>query len=379
LYEQIDPYLREFHPYKSLLEKPQNQATHYCETHDVKLKTAEELEAHDNCVILTDRQRSRRTNEGRRVSRRRLLTHVRALDEMLGSAEEPGYPPDDAVLIAGEPGCGKSTLCMWALSEMAHHGARVLYVSAEESAAQVLNRATTTGYYHRGMRIIGAKQIHEILPVCAAVRPHAIVIDSVSEMGVLGPYPKGGVRAVEAVANYAKGLATRYQALVMLVGHVTKANQIAGPKRLEHIVDATFQFSSSGARRDLYSEKNRFGPAKRTMHFEFRGPRLHACDDPTSNQLRDAIGRLGVVGFPFARNSDARLLPLENAVSAPRSKEDGGTRTVWAQGFPTPMLRELAARLDDVENGCFFARSLRARLATLTPETVTDAALLLGR
>src|SRR6202521_2061767 len=156
------------------------------------------------------------------------------LNRVLGG----GIVPGSLVLVGGEPGVGKSTLLMHAAAQVAHQGGRVLYVSGEESAQQVLMRAQRLGALETGIFLLAENDLDAICEAISADPPQLAIIDSiqtVTDAGFEGS--AGSVTQVRESAARLMRLAKEIGVPVFLVGHVTKDGSIAGPRVLEHIVD----------------------------------------------------------------------------------------------------------------------------------------------
>ncbi|MEA2190030.1 MAG: hypothetical protein QOI73_151, partial [Solirubrobacteraceae bacterium] len=190
----------------------------------------------------------------------RLRTGIGELDRVLGG----GLVPGSLVLLGGSPGIGKSTLTNMALGNLEAAGRRTLYVSGEESAAQIRLRAErlTGGGGALGVPVLAETDLDTILATLRAERPQVCVIDSVQTMHAadLSGAP-GSVGQVREVAGRIMQVAKADDVAVLLVGHVTKEGSLAGPRVLEHLVDCVLQFEGERERtyRTLRALKNRFG------------------------------------------------------------------------------------------------------------------------
>jgi DNA repair protein RadA/Sms len=210
-------------------------------------------------------------------------TGVSELDRVLGG----GLVPGAVVLLAGEPGVGKSTLLLevafrWAARDGA--GGPSLYVTGEESAGQVRLRAERTGNVHEAMFLAAESDLAAVLGHIDAVKPGLLVIDSVQTLAsaeVDGT--QGGVTQVRAVTAALVALAKERGLPVVLVGHVTKDGSIAGPRVLEHLVDVVLQFEGDrhSALRMVRGVKNRFGPADEVGCFELVDDGIVGVPDPS--------------------------------------------------------------------------------------------------
>jgi DNA repair protein RadA/Sms len=202
------------------------------------------------------------------------------LDRVLGGGVVPGA----AVLLAGEPGVGKSTLLLEVASRTARSGLRVLYVTGEESASQVRLRADRTSAVHDELYLAAETDLGAVLSHVDAVRPQLLVVDSVQTIGAgdVDGVP-GGVTQVKEVAAALVRVAKTQNIATMMVGHVTKDGSIAGPRVLEHLVDVVLQFEGerSSRLRMVRAVKNRFGPVDEVGCFDLSGEGIVAVTDPT--------------------------------------------------------------------------------------------------
>ena len=204
---------------------------------------------------------------------------VPELDRVLGGGVVPGA----AVLLAGEPGVGKSTLLLEVASQTARSGLRVLYVTGEESASQVRLRADRTSAVHDELFLAAETDLGAVLSHVAAVRPQLLVVDSVQTIGAADVEGvPGGVTQVKEVAAALVRVAKTRNIATMIVGHVTKDGTIAGPRVLEHLVDVVLHFEGerSSRLRMVRAVKNRFGPVDEVGCFDLSGDGIVAVTDP---------------------------------------------------------------------------------------------------
>jgi len=205
---------------------------------------------------------------------------VAELDRVLGG----GLVPGGAVLLAGEPGVGKSTLLLEVAAQTARAGVRTLYVTGEESASQVRLRADRTGGVHQELYLAAETDLGAALSHIEAVGPQLLVVDSVQTIGAadVDGVP-GGVTQVKEVAAALVRTAKTRNIATMLVGHVTKDGSIAGPRVLEHLVDVVLHFEGERASRlrMVRAVKNRFGPVDEVGCFDLSGDGIVAVTDPT--------------------------------------------------------------------------------------------------
>jgi DNA repair protein RadA/Sms len=217
----------------------------------------------------------------------RLSTGSDEFDRVLGG----GIVPGSIILIGGSPGIGKSTLMSSTLASLERSGHGTIYVSAEESAAQVRLRAERLGEAALSVPVIAETSLEAVLATLEAERPSVCVIDSVQTIhaAYLSGAP-GSVGQVREVAARLERLARERQIAVILVGHVTKDGALAGPRVLEHAVDCVLQFEGEHQRtyRVLRVLKNRFGPTNDVGVFEMRSGGLTEVSDPSARFLREA-------------------------------------------------------------------------------------------
>jgi DNA repair protein RadA/Sms len=227
---------------------------------------------------------------GETKSAPRIISTIGELDRVTGG----GFVPGSVILLGGEPGIGKSTLLIQACATLARQGHRVCYISGEEAVAQVRLRAERLGLADAPVELAAETSVEDIVATLQQGRPPALVIiDSIQTMWTdqveSTPGTVTQVRgAAQALIRYAK----TSNAAVILVGHVTKDGQIAGPRVVEHMVDAVVSFEGEGGHhfRILRSVKNRFGPTDEIGVFEMTGQGLSEVTNPSALFLagRDA-------------------------------------------------------------------------------------------
>ena len=218
--------------------------------------------------------------EVRSEDARAVTSGIPELDRVLGGGVVPGA----VLLMAGEPGVGKSTLLLEAAACWGRAGRRVLYVSGEESAAQVRLRAERTGAITDELFLAAETDLGALLTHVEQVRPSLLIVDSVQTIGsadVEGV--PGGVTQVREVAAAVIGRAKTDHIATLLVGHVTKDGSVAGPRVLEHLVDVVLQFEGdrTSRLRLLRAVKNRFGPVDEIGCFDLTGTGIVEVPDPT--------------------------------------------------------------------------------------------------
>lgn len=201
-------------------------------------------------------------------------------DRVLGG----GLVPGAVVLIAGEPGIGKSTLLLAVAGQCGSIGRRALYITAEESAAQVRLRAERIGAMSEGVLLAAETDLGTVLGHVDQVEPDLLIVDSVQTISsgqVDGP--AGGVAQVKEVASAIIAVAKARNIAVLLVGHVTKDGSLAGPRTLEHLVDVVCQFEGDRhtSLRLVRAVKNRYGTTDEVGCFELNDRGITSLVDPS--------------------------------------------------------------------------------------------------
>ncbi|MGH2767471.1 MAG: DNA repair protein RadA, partial [Actinomycetota bacterium] len=273
------------------------------------------------------------------TARARLASGIGEFDRVLGG----GVVAGSVVLLAGEPGVGKSTLALQAAVGLERQGRRVVLICGEESIEQVAERARRIG----GPGRILASSATELEDVAAhAVRGEAAIVDSIQT--VRDPAMPGEAGSVAQVRACAGALAQRARAsgtAVVLVGHVTKDGSVAGPRALEHLVDAVLSFEGDGshALRCLRATKNRFGSTSELGIFEMGPNGLVGVDDASRLFLADR--KSGVAGSAVACVMEGRR-PLAVEIQALVARSVGPVPRRVANGIDLPRLGVVAATLE---------------------------------
>lgn len=273
----------------------------------------------------------------------RMIAGLNELDRVTGG----GFVPGSVLLLGGDPGIGKSTLLLQTAALMSAKGYKVVYVSGEEAIDQVRLRANRLNLAHHNIALGADTQVEDILATLqreTGVR--LLIIDSIQTMWTENvDAAPGTVSQVRASAQILIRYAKQHDVTVVLVGHVTKDGQIAGPRVVEHMVDAVLQFEGEGGHRFrlLRALKNRFGPTDEVGVFEMTGAGLAQVENPSSlfldNREQNCPGAAVFAGIEGTRP----VLVEMQALVAP-TPFGNPRRTVV--GWDTNRLAQLIAVLD---------------------------------
>ncbi len=216
----------------------------------------------------------------------RFSSSIQELDRVLGG----GIVPGSVVLIGGDPGIGKSTLLLQMTGGLSQNGLKTLYVSGEESARQTRLRGDRLGILHPNLYVLTEICLEDIFKQVDELRPDVLVIDSIQTMYTSAlNSSQGSVSQVREVSAQLMLYSKRTNISTFIVGHVTKAGSIAGPKVLEHIVDTVLYFE--GERQHIYrilrSVKNRFGSTNEIGVFEMKTTGLEEVNNPSAMFLSE--------------------------------------------------------------------------------------------
>lgn len=213
----------------------------------------------------------------------RIRTEIRELDRVLGD----GIVPGSLVLVGGDPGIGKSTLLLQVCQRLADRK-KVLYISGEESQAQIKLRANRMGAFASGLYLLCETNLETIRGVIEKEKPELVIIDSIQTMysEEVSSAP-GSVSQVRESTNIFMQLAKGLCIPVFIVGHVTKEGTVAGPRVLEHMVDTVLYFEGDrhASYRILRAVKNRFGSTNEIGVFEMRQTGLEEVENPSEYML----------------------------------------------------------------------------------------------
>jgi DNA repair protein RadA/Sms len=249
----------------------------------------------------------------------RLPSSIAELDRVTGG----GLVRGSVLLVGGDPGIGKSTLLIQAAAALALAGHRAVYISGEEAVAQVRLRAERLGLRDTAVELAAETSVEDIIATLSDGKiPRLIVIDSIQTMwtDTVESAP-GTVTQVRASAQALIRFAKKSGATIILVGHVTKDGQIAGPRVVEHMVDAVLSFEGDGSHqfRILRAAKNRFGPTDEIGVFEMTGSGLREVANPSELFLSERdLGQAGTAVFAGIEGTRPLLVEIQ-ALVAPTS------------------------------------------------------------
>jgi len=246
----------------------------------------------------------------------RLVTGIAEFDRVCGG----GLVPGSALLVGGDPGIGKSTVLLQAAASLSAR-ARIAYISGEESIEQLRMRADRLGFRKAPVQLAAATSVRDIVTTLSSGdTPEVVIIDSIQTMFVdsLDSAP-GTVSQVRASAQELIRLAKRRGFTVILVGHVTKDGQIAGPRVMEHMVDTVLYFEGERSHqfRILRAVKNRFGPTDEIGVFEMTGLGLMEVANPSALFLSDHDSGINGASVLAAMEGTRPMLVELQALIAP--------------------------------------------------------------
>ena len=246
----------------------------------------------------------------------RLSTGISEFDRVCGG----GLVPASAILIGGDPGVGKSTLLLQAAAALGRRGMSVAYVTGEEAEAQVQERARRLKAADAPVQLAAETDLRKILEGLKTLRPDVVIVDSIQTVWADGvEAAPGTVAQVRACAHELVRFAKKSGAVLILVGHVTKDGQIAGPRVVEHLVDAVIYFEGERGMpfRILRAVKNRFGPTDEIGVFEMVEQGLVETPNPSALFLGESGERAsGAAVFAGVEGSRPVLVEIQ-ALAAP--------------------------------------------------------------
>lgn len=273
----------------------------------------------------------------------RLVTGMGEFDRVLGG----GVVPHSVVLIGGEPGVGKLTLLLEVSAALAHKGKTVLYYSGEESSQQIKLRADRLGIHSAGIFLFTNGSLEELKRHARETQTEFMIIDSIQTLTSRKTAAlSGSIASLRNVTAEVIELAKKNGITVFLIGHITKEGQSAGPKTLEHMVDAVlyFQGETQADLRLLRAEKNRFGPLNEIGIFQMSEKGLVSVNDPTQVLIQNRLSRApGTAIFPAMNGTRPLLTEVQALVS--ESPFAGNPRRI-AIGFDSYRLSMLISIIE---------------------------------
>ncbi len=246
----------------------------------------------------------------------RLPSGIAEFDRVTGG----GFVRGSVLLIAGDPGIGKSTILIQVAAALARAGHRSIYISGEEAVAQVRLRAERLGLSDAPVELASETSVEDIIATLSEGKtPRLVVVDSIQTMwtDVIESAP-GTVTQVRGAAQALIRFAKRSGAAVILVGHVTKEGTIAGPRVVEHMVDAVLSFEGEGSHqfRIMRAAKNRFGPTDEIGVFEMTGGGLREVTNPSELFLSERdLGSPGTAVFAGIEGTRPVLVEIQALVA----------------------------------------------------------------
>ncbi|MTI89246.1 MAG: DNA repair protein RadA [Balneolaceae bacterium] len=270
----------------------------------------------------------------------RFSSNIGELDRVLGG----GFLHGSYILIGGEPGVGKSTLTLQIAKS--NPGLNILYCAGEESAGQIKQRAQRLGVNSKNLFIYNETQVDVIIAQAQKTKPDLLIIDSIQTVyrTELSSMP-GSIQQVKECAALFQQLAKKKDITTLVIGHVTKEGDIAGPRVLEHMVDTVLQFEGDKqyTYRLLRSLKNRFGPAQEVGVFEMKADGLSEVANPSGLFVSDTTSGISGNAVVCTMEGTRPLLVEVQALVTPSAY---GSPQRTANGFDRNRLALLLAVLE---------------------------------
>lgn len=289
---------------------------------------------------LESNEAPQRLSEVETSEKSRFLSQINEFDRVLGG----GFLPGAYVLIGGEPGIGKSTLTLQIAKS--NPGLNILYCAGEESAGQIKQRAQRLGIASSNLLVYNETQVDKIIEEAQKKSPDLLIVDSIQTVyrTELQSMP-GSIQQVKECAALFQQLAKKKNITTIVVGHVTKEGDIAGPRVLEHMVDTVLQFEGDKnyTYRLLRSLKNRFGPAQEVGVFEMKEDGLSEVSNPSELFISDKTEGISGNAIVCTMEGSRPLLIEVQALVTPASY---GTPQRTSNGFDRSRLALLLAVLE---------------------------------
>lgn len=303
----------------------------------------------------------------------RLSTGISEFDRVLGG----GATKRSAILLGGEPGIGKSTLLLQTAASMAKGGASVLYISGEESAAQIKERADRLELKCDGINILCTSRLEDSLDALDSLTPAFVIIDSIqtiysAEAGII----PGTVNQLKYCANEFISWVKERDSVLVMTAHVTKEGTIAGPKSLEHMVDTVISFERNADDiRFLHAQKNRFGSVDEIGIFSMSDKGLEPVVNPASLFLtqRKENQPAGVAPTPVFEGSRVFLVEIQ-ALTVPAK---ASVSRIYSEKIDSGRVARVAAVIEKRCGLCFSDQDIYVNVAggIKLSESSIDAAL----
>lgn len=303
----------------------------------------------------------------------RLSTGISEFDRVLGG----GATKRSAILLGGEPGIGKSTLLLQTAASVAAAGAQVLYISGEESSAQIKERADRLMLSSNGINILCTSRLEDSLDALDSLKPSFVIIDSIqtiysAEAGII----PGTVNQLKYCANEFIAWAKERDTVLIMTAHVTKEGTIAGPKSLEHMVDTVISFERNADDiRFLHAQKNRFGSVDEIGIFSMTEKGLEPVINPASLFLtqRKENQPAGVACTPVFEGSRVFLVEIQ-ALTVPAK---ASLSRIYSEKIDSGRVARIAAVIEKRCGLCFSDQDIYVNVAggiKLTESSI-DAAI----
>ena len=303
----------------------------------------------------------------------RLSTRIGEFDRVLGG----GATKRSAILLGGEPGIGKSTLLLQTAASVAGAGASVLYISGEESAAQIKERADRLGLDCKGINILCTSRLEDSLDALDSLTPVFVIIDSIqtiysAEAGII----PGTVNQLKFCANEFISWVKERDCVLIMTAHITKEGTIAGPKSLEHMVDTVISFERNADDiRFLHAHKNRFGSVDEIGIFSMSEKGLEPVVNPASLFLtkRKDNQPAGVACTPVFEGSRVFLVEIQ-ALTVPAK---ASVSRIYSEKIDSGRVARVAAVIEKRCGLCFSDQDIYVNVAggIKLSESSIDAAL----
>ncbi|WPX96383.1 DNA repair protein RadA [Candidatus Bandiella woodruffii] len=246
----------------------------------------------------------------------RIDTNITEVNRLLGG----GLVSSSAILIAGDPGIGKSTLILELCNKLANQDFTTIYISGEEALSQIKLRAERLGVLNKHIHIANTTSLEHLLAMVGKIKPLLLVIDSVQTLYFEKlDSPPGTISQIRICTHELIQVCKKNNVTLILIGHITKEGQIAGPKVLEHMVDVVLSFEGENTQqfRIIRATKNRYGSTNEIALFEMSSKGLHEVTNPSEiflPQEKDGVDKQGSCIFASIEGTRTILLEVQALV-----------------------------------------------------------------